>query len=62
MFNLPLGSNAIDIFGGFFNVPAQAPTHGQPFYGYSENHCPSIARLVSTCNLQMILKVNSRKT
>ena len=23
-------------FAGFFNVPAQAPTQNQPFYGYSE--------------------------
>ena len=26
--------NAIDL--GFFNMPVQAPTWGQPFYGYSE--------------------------
>ena len=30
------GSQCHRHFAGFFNVPVQVPTRGQPFYGYSE--------------------------
>ena len=32
-------------FIGFFNVPVQAPTRGQPFYGYAEKQ-PHFSRLL----------------
>ena len=35
-FDLRLGSQRHRYFVGFFNVPVQPPTRGQPFYGYSE--------------------------
>ena len=35
-FDLRSGSQSHRHFVGFFNVPVQAPTRGQPFYGYSE--------------------------
>ena len=35
-FDLRSGSKRNIHFVGFFNVPVQAPTRGQPFYGYSE--------------------------
>ena len=36
MFDLRLGSQRHRHFLGFFNVPVQALTRGQPFKGYSE--------------------------
>ena len=44
-FDLRSGSQSHRHFVGFFNVPVQAPTRGQPFYGYSEKP-PQFSRLL----------------
>ena len=44
-FDLWLGFQRHRHFVGFFNVAAQAPTRGQPFYGYSEKP-PNFSRLL----------------
>ena len=38
--------NATDVFVGFFNVPVQAPTRGQPFYTAMPNLAPFYDTLV----------------
>ena len=48
-FDLRSGFKRHRHFVGFFNVPAQAPTRGKPFYGYSEKP-PHFRRLFYDVN------------